>query len=996
MRSIEELVFTAALLEKTGVLAEGGVAVLSSSGGMGELAADYAQLETLRLPALSNETLSALREILPPMATPANPLDLTGAVINDLALFTRCMDAMQRDPAVSVLVCVADVPTANNNDWAPFAVGTLQAIGQCYLHEENFTEAIAAFEQALDLVSPGHWLFEDLKTSLINVYQDMGDLAGFEKYLLAKLEQAPSAVEYRNLLAEVYIRLNRWDRAEQEYRAVLERDPRQPKVYENLIALYGRMKQPGQAVALFEKLIELYPTETDYLRRLGEFYQAQGQADLAKATWRRVVKADSPASVYADLAGWFESYEYPAEAMAAYGEALARGKNKEWTFRLAVLKFQDGKEEEGVKLALSVLDPPTSQAKEYAEAAGLLQAQNHPREALDLLKTAVEKDPAALDIRQSYAKGLMQLEQFDPALSQYQYLAGQSENEFLREQGEDGILDVYKATGVLDEKQHAWETQLAAAPDSLELLKTLARVYSRTGHKEKAIPLYRRLAEREPENIEHLRVLARQYLQAKQYDEAIAAYRDLIRKDKTRLRAYSQDLLSIYLALDLKDEAVRAAEEITGAAPSDPETHLSLAQVYNTYGRAGDALREFRNAIRLKPEEKGYYEQYGEALAAAGRWGEAAEVFRKIMDLAQTDDSRRQTLRRLALITLRQGHVEDLIHDYEQRIYATPKRASAYLDLAAVCMEAGRPQRAIQVLEDGLNSVEDQTGLLQELIRSSYVYQDVQRVKRYHEQLLAATGRPSLQDYEMLGKVYLQTGDTQRALELWKKIAEENPADARTLIKLAGLYEDSGFTGEALRAMGRAVELEPANCKQRIAYALALARDDRNTEAIDQLLALLEMGDKQAASPLEALKSRVLARNKENVLEPSTFLYNRRNPESFGMKTYADYQLEAVELMTEVAKNSVGIDYVLKKYFDRLQKNPQDTAALRDLTQIHITLENNPAAREANQTLRSLLPNDLDTVITGARIEAMMYHFEEAAALLSQAIEIQPRQKKQF
>jgi acyl-CoA synthetase (NDP forming) len=62
VRSIEELVFTAALLEKTGVLAEGGVAVLSSSGGMGELAADYAQLETLRLPALSNETLGAARD----------------------------------------------------------------------------------------------------------------------------------------------------------------------------------------------------------------------------------------------------------------------------------------------------------------------------------------------------------------------------------------------------------------------------------------------------------------------------------------------------------------------------------------------------------------------------------------------------------------------------------------------------------------------------------------------------------------------------------------------------------------------------------------------------------------------------------------------------------------------------------------------------------------------------------------------------------------------
>ena len=129
VRSIEELVFTSALLDKTGVLPAGGVAVLSGSGGMGELAADYAHLEALPMPRLADATLSALRTILPPMATPANPLDLTGAVVNNPDLFRQCMDAMQHDPAISVLVCVADVPTANNGDWAPFAVGTLEAIG---------------------------------------------------------------------------------------------------------------------------------------------------------------------------------------------------------------------------------------------------------------------------------------------------------------------------------------------------------------------------------------------------------------------------------------------------------------------------------------------------------------------------------------------------------------------------------------------------------------------------------------------------------------------------------------------------------------------------------------------------------------------------------------------------------------------------------------------------------------------------------------------------
>ncbi len=130
VRSIEELMFTAALLDRTGVLNDGGVAVLSASGGMGELAADYAHLEGVSLPALAPATLAALTAILPPMATPANPLDLTGAVVNNPDLFRQCMEAMQQDPAVAVLVCVFDAPTALNGDWAPFAVGSLEAIGK--------------------------------------------------------------------------------------------------------------------------------------------------------------------------------------------------------------------------------------------------------------------------------------------------------------------------------------------------------------------------------------------------------------------------------------------------------------------------------------------------------------------------------------------------------------------------------------------------------------------------------------------------------------------------------------------------------------------------------------------------------------------------------------------------------------------------------------------------------------------------------------------------
>jgi acyl-CoA synthetase (NDP forming) len=97
---------------------------------MGELAADYAHLEGVALPMLAADTLDALKDILPPMATPANPLDLTGAVVNNPDLFRQCMEAMAQDPAIAVLVCLFDVPTALNGDWAPFAVGSMEAIGR--------------------------------------------------------------------------------------------------------------------------------------------------------------------------------------------------------------------------------------------------------------------------------------------------------------------------------------------------------------------------------------------------------------------------------------------------------------------------------------------------------------------------------------------------------------------------------------------------------------------------------------------------------------------------------------------------------------------------------------------------------------------------------------------------------------------------------------------------------------------------------------------------
>lgn len=83
-----------------------GVAVLTISGGAGVWCADRLADHGLDLADLAPDTLATLTELLPAFATPQNPVDATGQIINDPLLFAGCIDALLEDPGVSTLVVV--------------------------------------------------------------------------------------------------------------------------------------------------------------------------------------------------------------------------------------------------------------------------------------------------------------------------------------------------------------------------------------------------------------------------------------------------------------------------------------------------------------------------------------------------------------------------------------------------------------------------------------------------------------------------------------------------------------------------------------------------------------------------------------------------------------------------------------------------------------------------------------------------------------------------
>ncbi|WP_299688372.1 acetate--CoA ligase family protein [Hydrocarboniphaga sp.] len=123
--SPEELIATTAVLARLGRI-NGGFALAAMSGGMCEIAADRAANVALRMPALSEETVTALRQVMPAYGTPHNPLDFTGAAMLKPESIEAMLKVLASDPAVGVVACIFDAPEVE--DRTGFVAKVFQSI----------------------------------------------------------------------------------------------------------------------------------------------------------------------------------------------------------------------------------------------------------------------------------------------------------------------------------------------------------------------------------------------------------------------------------------------------------------------------------------------------------------------------------------------------------------------------------------------------------------------------------------------------------------------------------------------------------------------------------------------------------------------------------------------------------------------------------------------------------------------------------------------------
>jgi acetyl coenzyme A synthetase (ADP forming)-like protein len=129
-KTTEELFDFSKALANQPALNDNRIAIVTDGGGYGILATDAAVQAGLDLPQLSDNTVKALKSVLPPHGIAKNPVDLTGDATTER--YQTALEAVFKDKNVSavLIIILMQIPTIND--------GLLDVIRDCKMYGKPF------------------------------------------------------------------------------------------------------------------------------------------------------------------------------------------------------------------------------------------------------------------------------------------------------------------------------------------------------------------------------------------------------------------------------------------------------------------------------------------------------------------------------------------------------------------------------------------------------------------------------------------------------------------------------------------------------------------------------------------------------------------------------------------------------------------------------------------------------------------------------------------
>ena len=299
--------------------------------------------------------------------------------------------------------------------------------------------------------------------------------------------------------------------------------------------------------------------------------------------------------------------------------------------------------------------------------------------------------------------------------------------------------------------------------------------------------------------------------------------------------------------------ANKAIEEYRAAIDADPTSAYltsGLAELYAKTGRIRDAVVEAQDIIKRNPNNlearrllgRIYLRSLGDMQAGSGSESVlklAIEQYEQIVRLQPDSMDDHLLLGRLYRLN---NDLQKAENEFKTAVKLQPDSEEAVTTLAYLYNELGDTARAAQVLSSIPNTA--RSAKLYSAL--GYTYEQQKQYKGAIDAYRHAIemDRDNLDSIRGLAQNLLNDGQADAALEQYKVIADANPEDAQTYVRIGEIYRKKGKYDLALDSLKKAELMVPDSLEAPYDIAAIYQAQGRYDEAVPIMRDLLKKSEK--------------------------------------------------------------------------------------------------------------------------------------------------------
>jgi len=472
---------------------------------------------------------------------------------------------------------------------APEIVNTRLLLSSYYLKQQDYSRALTTLKEGLSGKKGDALFYNNIAAIQARQNKNAESLASLQK---AK-EADPDFLDAYFNTALYYAVTGDNDKALNEYRAVLQRSPKNVRALVSIAMLLEVQGKESESASYFAKAKETkdpaaFLAQASYYVRKRDTQNALAVLDeLLKLQPASVVALDLKGKIlfgaqrYKEAIAVFDQLETAAPdrglpglidsyiAMKDYSTALKRLENKlasdpekMWLrVQMARIYVLMGDERKAVESANMIITPWQNSAVGYIVLASVYEQVNKPDSAIEALKKGIQVDGKNIDARLKLGDIYAKKKEYSSALTTYESVAKLNPN----------VVQAYFAEGL---------------------------VYEKMAKDKEAVKKYQQVLEKAEDNVPAMNNLAFLYLQGlgskeKALELAIRAYRAAPEAPQI------MDTLGYALVKNNRPkEAFEVLRKAVALLPEDPSVQYHLALVYKEYGDAPHAREAVMRALK--------------------------------------------------------------------------------------------------------------------------------------------------------------------------------------------------------------------------------------------------------------------------------------------------------------------------------------------------------------------------------------------------------------